>query len=239
MGRRLVKLCRSAAFSNGVRLHLCRSYEYANHRGKRLLKGTGSHSQNSATTLTCQEGDCMKKASVLSCAFLFLLLLWGCTKSEALQETLSTPPTASSAVQWRGRPYAFRDNRLDVYVRKEIEGPDFIQSSEDSLLTGYYENEQLRIIKIAVYQSRHQVILRFYPFDDDVVIIEDTIIYATDKPLSEIKEDDMRLDSVLQAVIKDGQVYHYIDECELMYLSDDTWYAEIYTKAVEALAANP
>ena len=143
--------------------------------------------------------------------------------------------TPSPTVYWRGWPYAFRENMLDVYLLKEIEDNDFIQSSEGSLVAGYYKNEELRIIKITVCQSRHQVILRFYPFNDAVVMIEEVIRYATDKPLHEVTEDDMRLDKVEQAIIKDGQLYYYIDEREPMYPSDNTWYAEIYAKALEAL----
>jgi len=67
----------------------------------------------------------------------------------------------------------------------------------------------------------------------------ETTIYATDKPLEEITEDDLFLDAVVQAVIKEGKVYHFIDEREPMFLSEDTWYAEIYAKAVETLSKSP
>jgi len=35
--------------------------------------------------------------------------------------------------------------------------------------------------------------------------------------------------------IEDGQLYYYIDQREPMYASDNTWYTEIYAKAIEAL----
>ena len=180
----------------------------------------------------------MKKLFCLYCIVCLLAVISGCGKYDVLIETTTTVTTTTTSppILWRGWPCAFRDNRLDIYTRKEVDGSDVVTSSEGSLVTGYYERKELRIIKITVYQSRHQVILRFYPFDDAVVMISETIRYATDKPLYEITEDDMYLESVLQAVIKDDQVYHYINEREPMCLSDDTWYAEIYTKAVEALA---
>jgi len=46
----------------------------------------------------------------------------------------------------------------------------------------------------------------------------------------------MCLGAVLQVAIEDGQIYHYTDPFGPMYASDNTWYAEIYEKAVEALS---
>jgi len=183
----------------------------------------------------------MKK---LCCFFIFLLLCLGaCGGFNAPIEVGMTHTVIESSsvfpLYWQ-RPYggvcAHRNSMLDRYSLIEIEGSDLIMSSEGSSLTGYYANKELRIIKIAVYQSRHQVILRLYPFGNDVAIVSEKIIYASDKPLSEITEDDYFLDKVFQAVIKDGLLYEYIDDREPMHLSDNTWYAEIYAKAVEALS---
>ena len=181
----------------------------------------------------------MKRFFALSVISVFMLL-WGCTQGEFPQDTHVATTTdatiiTSPPVYWRNWPSAFRDNRRDTYTRIEIEGSDLFQSSEGSLVVGYYENKELKIIILTIYQSRHQVILRFYPFGDVVVMLEEIIRYASDKPLPEITEDDMRLAAVSQMVIKEGKEYSFIDDHEPMYASDNTWYAEIYAKAVEAL----
>jgi len=168
------------------------------------------------------------------CFLLIILLCFGaCGTGE---NTTEESTQASTTFDWLyGGVCAHRNDMMDIYTLIEIDGSDLITSSEGSLVTGYYENQELRIVKIAVYQSRHKVFRRFYPFGNDIVITGEKIIYATGEPLSEVTEEDLRLDAVFRALIKDGQVYCYTDEPEPMCDPGDTWYAEIYEKAVEAL----
>jgi hypothetical protein len=74
----------------------------------------------------------MKKVFILGAAA-FLLFLWGCTQGDSPQE---------EPVYWPyGGVIAHRNDRMSSYSRAEIDGCDFITSSEGSLVTGYYENE--------------------------------------------------------------------------------------------------
>jgi len=182
----------------------------------------------------------MKKLMSMFCILFLSIGISSCDEfhSPDAATTFAVAESSTPLFYWYS-PYggvcAHRNDRMDTYNRAEIEGSDLIMSSEGSLLTGYYENDELRIIKIAVYQSRHKVILRYYPIGDAVAIIEETIRYASGEPLSEITEDDFYLDEISQAIIKDDQLFQCIDQREPMVASDNTWYAEIYAKAVEAL----
>ena len=105
----------------------------------------------------------MKRIFSLGIVPIFLLFLWGCVKDTSLQEisAVSTTVSATSSpeIYWYGLGWGCvqRDLAVGAYSRVEIDGSDFITSSEGSLVTGYYENKELRIIKIAVYQSRHKL----------------------------------------------------------------------------------
>lgn len=124
---------------------------------------------------------------------------------------------------------------MDSYSHIEIDGSDLIQSTEGSSIIGYYdESNQLQIVEIAVYGETGRWIDRFYPMQDAVAILSESIWYTT-APFSEVTEDDQYFDGTARMSIEDGKLYYYIDTCEPMYASDNTWYAEIYEKAVEAL----
>lgn len=116
-----------------------------------------------------------------------------------------------------------RNQEVDIYQRVEVCANDFIVSSEGSIVVGYFKNEELRIVNITVFQSRHRVILRFYPFDNYIVMVEETIRYATDKPLEEITEEDF---------------IREISEQIIITTDDNSWYVEIFEQAVQALSTN-
>jgi len=185
----------------------------------------------------------VKRIFALGFAFAFQLLLWGCTTCESPQDTPAitaiTTSATSTKVYWRwpyGHACALRDRAVDAYRQVEIDGNDLIQSTEGSSITGYYdEDKQLQIMEIIIYREVGRSILRFYPMKDAVAIRGETIWYTV--PFCELTEEDQYFDGTERMSIEDGQLYYYIDEREPMYPSDNTWYAGIYAKALEALDA--
>ena len=181
----------------------------------------------------------MKNLLCLYCILFLFMGLAGCGEPDSPIEAATT--TANTLpLYWRGWPYgqvcAQRDLAIDTYSVREIDGSEMIRSTEGSDITGYYdENNQLQIMEIAVYGEIGRWIDRFYPMQDAVAIKSESIWYTT-APFSEVTEDDQYHDGTARMSIEDGQLYYYIDTREPMYASDDTWYAEIYAKAVEALS---
>jgi len=178
----------------------------------------------------------MKQLLRFACLLSAIITIGGC-------ERISENPRADTASSSKSFEWIYgyhcleRDRSMDTYEQKEADASGFVQSSEGASVIGYYtKNGDLRIIEVGVYQSRHKVICRFYPLKDAVAIICYTIVYATDAPLHEVTEDDMHVSSISQFAIQDGQVHCYLDEREPMLASDNTWYAEIYAKAVAALS---
>lgn len=185
----------------------------------------------------------MKK---LLCICFMIILLAGisaCREAETYAVSITTAVIAEPAlpVHWQGWAYgqacAQRDRAMDNYSRTETDGSDLIQSTEGSAIIGYYdESKQLQVIEITVYREIGRSILRFYPFEDAVAIKSEDVWYTA--PFSEVTQEDQYLDGTARMSIENGQLYYYIDEREPMYLSNNTWYAEIYAKAVDALNAH-
>jgi len=181
----------------------------------------------------------MKKFLSL-CCFLFLVAgLVACGESNAPAESVTTESNALP-LYWRGWPYgqvcAQRDRAMDSYNKIEIDGSNLIASTEGSTISGYFDDDrQLQIMEIIIYGETGRGIDRFYPMKDAVAIKSESIWYTT-APLSEVKENDQYRDGTARMSIENGQLYYYFDTREPMYASDNTWYAEIYAKAVEALS---
>ena len=181
------------------------------------------------------------KMLCMCCIFVLFLGFSACNESELSNENTSPATTtrgSSMPLYWRGWPYgyacALRDRAIETYTQIEIDGSELIGSTEGSVIIGYYDkDEQLQIVKIAVYGETGRYTECFYPMKDAVAIKSESIRYTV--PFVEVTEEDQYSDGTARMSIEDGKLYYYIDTGEPMYPSDNTWYAEIYAKAVEAL----
>jgi len=107
------------------------------------------------------------------------------------------------------------------------------KSTEGSTVEAYYENKDLKILKIAIYGEMGRFKLFYYPIEDILAVVKNTIQYS--QHLYWDEDTLIEYPSQQKMIIKDGQLYYFVDSNEPMYTSDNTWYAEAYEKAVAAL----
>jgi hypothetical protein len=97
----------------------------------------------------------------------------------------------------------------------------------------YYEDNILQILKVYLLGETFRVEVFYYPFDDYLIVICNDIRYSQHVfwEEGELREYPVQR----RMIIKNSQLYYFIDAGEPLYTSDNNWYAEIYAKAVEAL----
>ena len=165
----------------------------------------------------------MKRIFAVVLMSIFLLLLNGCTESELLWSS-----------DW---DYTQRDLAINSFSQVEVCSNDLIRSSQGSFIRGYFENEKLQIVEIVIFGVLGRSIIRFYPFENAVTVIRESIRYTVpfDELIEHNREDVEFLYSTQRMVMLEDRVYDFTDENTPLVLSEDAYMLELFATALEAL----
>ncbi|MCL2494946.1 MAG: 5'-methylthioadenosine/S-adenosylhomocysteine nucleosidase [Oscillospiraceae bacterium] len=134
-----------------------------------------------------------------------------------------------------------RDASIDTYEKTEADASGIYPAKKGSFFRAYRDgNGDLKIVEAAFDFETSRVICRYYPFEDILALTCDRVEYSShffSEDTDEFGEADELFDYTIlrKMIIKDGQLYYFIDDGEPLYMSNNQDYLKIYEDALNAL----
>ena len=168
------------------------------------------------------------------CCLIALLLCLGACGGLPAPEAPETPPALEYSEWEFDRECYWREALIDTYTEVEIDGIDIYKTTEGSVITAYYDgDEALQIVKVNLYGETFRCELRYYLSAEFLSVVCEDIRYST--PYYWEEEETVEYVSLRKMLIKDGQLYYFVDRDEPLYMSDNQNYLDIYETAIQAL----
>ncbi|MDR0920743.1 MAG: hypothetical protein LBM93_16075 [Oscillospiraceae bacterium] len=111
----------------------------------------------------------------------------------------------------------------EKYSVKEVSGNELFQTTEGSVIYGYYSEDELKFLEIMYFGETRKSIVSYYFFDDVTQIVKKEFKYSVPIYLEdEYSEDFAEYQTAIRKLFLYGdKLYYFIDNDLPVYISND------------------